>query len=116
MREANRSMPGTVATMSNDQLTAVLQQVTTQMASDHLWFATIGHDLNDHDMRLDKLGLATVTNKADQKASATENLRAFKLIEASDLTVKDVVSQLTTKTGQHAELLKKVGTALRTQV
>ena len=71
------------------------------MASDQ--FATIGHDLNDHAMRLDKLGLATVTNKANQEASATENLRAFKLIEASDLTVKDAVSQVTTKTAEHAE-------------
>ena len=90
-------VPGAVATMSNDYLTAVLQQVTTQMASDHQWFASIGHDLNDHAQRLDKLGLATVTNKANQEASATENLRAFKLIEASDLTVKDVVSQVTNK-------------------
>ena len=97
--------------MSNDQLTAVLQQVTTQMASDHHWFATIGRDLNDHAVRLDQLGPATVTNKANQEASATENLRAFKLIEASDLTVNDVVSQVTTKTGEHAELLKKVDTA-----
>ena len=102
--------------MTNDQLTAVLQQVTTQMASDHQWFATIGLDLNDHAMRFDKLGLATVTSKANPVASATENLRAFKLIEASDLTVKDVVSQVTTKTREHAELLKKVDTALRAQV
>ena len=102
--------------MTNDQLTAVLQQVTTQMASDHQWFATIGHDLNDHATRLDKLGLATVTDRANQEASATEKLRAFKLIEASDLTVKDVVSQATTKRRELAELLQKVDTALRAQV
>ena len=102
--------------MTNDQLTAVLQQVTTQSARDHQWFATVVVDLNDHASRLDKLGLVTVTNKANQEASATENLRAFKLIEASDLTVKNVVSQVTTKTGEHAELLKKVDTALRAQV
>ena len=102
--------------MTNDQLTAVLQQVTTQMASDHQWFATIGLGLNDHAMRLDKLGFATLANKANQEASTTENVRAFKLIEASDLTVKDAVSQATAKTGKHAYLLKKVDTALRAQV
>ena len=99
--------------MTNDQLTAVLQQVTTQMASDHQWFATIGHDLNDHAMRRDKLGLAALTNKVNHETSAVENVRAFKLIEASDVTVKDVVTQVTAKTGEHAELLKKVDTALR---
>ena len=64
--------------MTNDQLTAVLQQFTTQMASDHQWFATIGFHLNDHAMRLDKLGLATLANKANQEASTTENVCAFK--------------------------------------
>ena len=88
--------------MTNDQLTAVLQQVTTQMASDHQWFATVALDLNDHASRLDKLGLATVTNNANQHASATENLHAFQLIEASGLAVNDVVTQVTTKTGEHA--------------
>ena len=86
--------------MTNDQLTAVLQQVTTQMAGDHQWFATIGLDLHDHAMRLDKLRLATLADKSNQEASTTENVHAFKHIEASDITVKDVVSQVTTKTGE----------------
>ena len=37
-------------------------------------------------------------------------------IEASVVRVKDVVTQVTTKAGEHAELLKKVDTALRAQV
>ena len=102
--------------MTNDQLTAVLQQVTTQMASDYQEFATIGHDLNDHAMRLDKFGLATLANKVNHETSAVENVRAFKLIEASDVTVKDVATQVTAKTGEHAGLLKKVDPALRAQV
>ena len=66
--------------MTNDQVTAVLHNVVTQMASDHQWFATIGHDLNDYATRHDNLGLANVTSRANQEASATESLRAFKLI------------------------------------
>ena len=57
------------------------------MASDHQWLATIQADLTDHAMRLDKLNLATLADKVNHETSAEENIRAFKLIEVSDVTV-----------------------------
>ena len=95
--------------MTAAELTAVLQQVTTQMASDHAWFNTMTEDMNDHAARMDRLTLVTTTNTVEIQASKVESERAFKLIDSNDGTVKNVTSN-------HDTLLQQVDTALGTQV
>ena len=51
--------------MSNAELTTVIQQVTAHMASDHMWIGNVHEDITDHAERLDRLTLASVTNKVE---------------------------------------------------
>jgi len=102
--------------MSNAELTTVLQQVTAQMAADHVWFGGVHEDITDHATRLDKLTLVTTTNQVELQISTAESKKAFALIDVNDGAIKSVVQQVTDKTTEHDRLLQQVDTALRAQV
>jgi hypothetical protein len=109
--------------MSNAELTTIIQQVTAQMARDHVWFGSVHEDITDHAPRLDKLTLVTTTNQAELQISTAECKKAFTLIDFNDDASKRVRTAQNEKTTEHARvpaehagLLQQVDTALRAQV
>jgi hypothetical protein len=55
--------------MSNAELTTVIQQVTAQMAADHVWFGGVHEDIADHATRLDRLTLVTTTSQVELQST-----------------------------------------------
>ena len=50
--------------MTNAELTTVIQQVTAQMVSDHVWFGNVHEDITDHAERLDRLRPTRLSSRA----------------------------------------------------
>ena len=98
-------VPPVAQAMCNAELTTIIQQVTAQMASDHVWFGIVHDDISDHASRLDKLSMISLTNKVKLDAVTEESKKAFALIDASDGLIKSIVSQVTDKTSEHDRLL-----------
>ena len=113
---ATADIPPVVQPMSNAELTTVLQQVTAQMAADHLWFGTLSEDITDHAQRLDKLTMVSTTNQVELQSTKAEAVKAFTLIDFNDDALKRVMTAHNDKTSEHAGLLQQVDTALRAQV
>ena len=87
---ATADVPPVVQPMSNAELTTVLQQVTAQMAADHLWFGTLSEDITDHAQRLDKLTMVSTTNQVELQSTKAEAVKAFQLIDFNDDALKRV--------------------------